>query len=235
MILGTPGYMSPEQILSKKLDPRSDVFALGILAYEWIASRRLFPGKNMREVLSAVISKPINTLKKAGATGAAGAADARLSAIAAKALEKDPEKRYASAEQFSDAMELYLNRLEMKSEEKGGKAARLTYDNRKIIDQLKANYLFFSDFSNNELFEIFKLSGKEKYQKGEVIIQEGSSGAKMYIIIRGSVAIVKGTGSKKLEINRLEEGACFGEMAIIDKMPRFASAEIGRASCRERV
>jgi len=233
VILGTPGYMSPEQILSKKLDPRSDVFALGILAYEWIASRRLFPGKNMREVLSAVISKPINTLKKAGATGAtgatgaagaAGAADARLSAIVAKALEKDPENRYGSAEQFSDAMELYLNRLEMKSEEKGGKAARLTYDNRKIIDQLKANYLFFSDFSNNELFDIFKLSGKEKYQKGEVIIQEGSSGAKMYIIIRGSVAIVKGTGSKKLEINRLEEGACFGEMAIIDKMPRFASA-----------
>ena len=218
VILGTPGYMSPEQIFSKKLDPRSDVFALGILAYEWIASRRLFPGKNMKEVLSAVISKPINTLKKAGA------ADARLSAIVAKALEKDSKNRYDSAEQFSDAMELYLNRLEMKSEEKGGKAAKLTYDNRKIIDQLKANYLFFSDFSNNELFDIFKLSGKEKYQKGDVIIQEGSSGAKMYIIIRGSVAIVKGTGGKKLEINRLKEGACFGEMAIIDKMPRFASA-----------
>lgn len=218
VILGTPGYMSPEQILSKKLDPRSDVFALGILAYEWTASKRLFPGRNMREVLAAVISKPINTLKKASA------ADARLSAIVEKALEKDPKQRYSNADQFSDAIELYLNRLEMKNEEKGGKAAKLTYDNRKIIDQLKANYVFFSDFSNNELFDIFKLSGKEKYQKGEVIIQEGTSGAKMYIIIRGSVVIEKGAGSEKLEINRLGEGACFGEMAIIDKMPRFASA-----------
>ena len=218
IILGTPGYMSPEQILSKKLDPRSDVFTLGILAYEWIASKRLFPGKNMKEVLSAVISKPINTLKKAAA------ADSRLSAIVEKALAKDPNERYKSAEQFSDAIELYLNRLEKQDEESGEKAASLTIDNRKIIDRLKANYLFFSDFSNDELVDIFKLSVKEKYKKGDVIIQEGTSGAKMYIIIRGSVVIEKGTGSEKLEINRLDVGACFGEMAIIDKMPRFASA-----------
>ena len=218
IILGTPGYMSPEQILSKKLDQRSDIFALGVLAWEWTASKRLFPGKNMKEVLTAVISKPVASLKKISA------ADTRLSAIVEKALEKDRDNRYESAEKFSDAIELYLNRLEKKEEEKGGKAASLTYDNLKIIDQLKRNYLFFSDFSNDELFDIFKLSVKEKYKKGVAIITEGTSGAKMYVIIRGSVVIEKGTGSEKLEINRLGEGACFGEMAIIDKMPRFASA-----------
>jgi serine/threonine-protein kinase len=215
IILGTPGYMSPEQVLAKELDQRSDIFSLGILAHEWIGGKKPFKGRNLKEVLTAVISKPAGSLKKICG------ADEELCRIVDKALAKKRKERYRSAEQFSDAIELYLSKIE---KEKSGAGASLSYNSIRVIERLRKNYLFFSDFTDEELFDIFKLSGKEKYKKGDVIIQEGTSGAKMYIIIRGSVVIEKETNGQKLEVNRLEEGGCFGEMAIIDKMPRSASA-----------
>jgi len=217
VILGTPSYMSPEQIRSKELDQRSDLFSLGILAYEWLCGHRPFTGNNLKELLTSILKHkptPLSSLCDIGE---------ELCDVVNKALAKNPSDRYKSADAFSDAIELALSNIE-KRDKSAVEAKDFSYNKRKIIDQLQKNYVFFSDFSREELYSIFRMSGHERFKTGETIIQEGTSGSKMYIIIVGKVAIMKESEGRKMEINRLESGDCFGEMAIVDRMPRSASA-----------
>lgn len=59
-VMGTPGYMSPEQILNKDLDYKTDLFSFAVVAYECLCGKRPFPGKNFNEVLGNILnSKPV--------------------------------------------------------------------------------------------------------------------------------------------------------------------------------
>ncbi|HIJ78996.1 MAG: serine/threonine-protein kinase [Desulfobulbaceae bacterium] len=214
LIPGTPLYMSPEQIEGERLDRRSDIFSLGVLAYEWLSGQKPFQGKDLDARLQAVLNNKPKPL-----TEAAGL-DEKLNSIIMRTLVKNRGKRFQTAEELGDTLELYLNALEAQKE---GKKSTFSFDKEKIVDRLRQKYIFFADFSNEELFEIFRLSTKEQFAKGERIIREGSSGTKMYMIIAGSVIIMTETNGKRVEIETLGEGSCVGEMSMIDRMPRSAS------------
>jgi Tol biopolymer transport system component len=67
VILGTAGYMAPEQAKGKAVDKRADIWALGVVLYEMLAARRLFEGETVQETLAAVLMKepPLDTLPAA--------------------------------------------------------------------------------------------------------------------------------------------------------------------------
>lgn len=213
-IPGTPLYMSPEQIRGEELDRRSDIFSLGVLAYEWLCGKKPFQGKNLNARLQSVLEDAPPQL-----TGQSGI-DAELNAIIMRALAKPLAARFQTAEEFGDTLELYLNGLEAK---KTGKKQGFSFDKKKVVDRLRQKYVFFADFSDEELFEIFRLSSKEKFAKGDYLIREGTSGTKMYIIISGSVIILTESDGKRIELETLKDGSCVGEMSMIDRMPRSAS------------
>lgn len=100
---GKFGYMSPEQAMAKKVDRRSDVFALGIVLFELTTGRRLFRGQHDAETLHMVVSGkiPHPTSLVAGYPPA-------LEEIALKALQRDPAKRFQTAEEFRRALDGYL-------------------------------------------------------------------------------------------------------------------------------
>jgi serine/threonine-protein kinase len=102
-IRGKFGYMSPEQAQAKPLDRRSDVFSLGIVLFELTTGYRLFRGRDDRHTLELVtwgkIPRPSQVLSKY---------PEKLEAIVMKALERDIEKRYQTADEFRDALETYL-------------------------------------------------------------------------------------------------------------------------------
>lgn len=219
IILGTPHYMSPEQIRGKELDQRTDIFSLGVLAYEWIAGKKPFRGDNLQEIIKDVIKNDPIPLSKAAPVSI------DIERIIAKAMEKDADKRFTSAEEFSDAIELYLTSVEPKEGEPGeeGQTGTFSYNQMRIVNDLRKNYVFFSDFTEDELFTIFKMSKKESFKKGDVIIEEGTSGATMYVILKGSASVMKMINDQQVEVSRIGEGECFGEMSIIDRMPRSAT------------
>jgi len=104
---GTPAYKSPEQTKGEKVDPRSDLWALGVVLYEMVTGRVPFGGEYEQAVIYSILNEPPRPLE--------GAFPPELAAVIKRALAKTPEARYATA----DELEEDLARIPL---EPGGKA-----------------------------------------------------------------------------------------------------------------
>jgi eukaryotic-like serine/threonine-protein kinase len=91
-VLGTVGYMSPEQVRGEPVDARSDIFAFGAILYEMLGGRRAFNRDTPVEVLSAILKEEPPELVQLGAS-----VPPALEAIVQRCLEKRPERRFQSA------------------------------------------------------------------------------------------------------------------------------------------
>ncbi len=98
-VMGTPHYMSPEQLRGQKADARSDVFALGAIFYELLSGVRAFEGQPMHEVLQHLREKdPVPLRQRAPAT------PLPLVAIVEKAMARDPAARFKDAGEMGRAL-----------------------------------------------------------------------------------------------------------------------------------
>jgi serine/threonine protein kinase/predicted Zn-dependent protease len=104
-LMGTPAYMSPEQIAvgRVKLDHRTDIYSLGAVLYEMLSHRRPFPGESREEVLSGILTKDPRPPRRFNPR-----IPLDLETICLKAMEKDPDKRYATAGEFANDLRQYL-------------------------------------------------------------------------------------------------------------------------------
>lgn len=104
-ILGTPDYMSPEQASGRVRDigPRSDVYALGAMLYEFITGRVPLRGAGVLETLQQVVSK-----EPVAPTQLQPKLPRDLETICLKCLHKDPSKRYATAEELGEDLRRFL-------------------------------------------------------------------------------------------------------------------------------
>ena len=106
LIVGTPHYMSPEQVQGRQLDPRSDVYSMGVLIYEMVAGRKPFTSSSLTGVLTAHITEapkpPIDLRPEIGRA---------VNDVIRRCLEKNPGARYADA----GALLADLDRLDMRA------------------------------------------------------------------------------------------------------------------------
>ena len=100
MVKGTSGYMSPEQIRGEPLDPRSDVFALGVVMHECLTGLRLFHGKTAEEGMMAALREEVQPPSKWNKE-----LTPEIDAVVLKALQRDREKRFNTALEFARAIE----------------------------------------------------------------------------------------------------------------------------------
>src|SRR5262249_2299548 len=111
MAIGTPGYMSPEQIEGGAVDHRSDIFAVGAVCYELLAYDEAFSGANTDQIESRVMRGQVRPL-----ASLVPGLDPEIDEIILRALKTDPNKRYQDAATLQRALERYRLRLEPEPE-----------------------------------------------------------------------------------------------------------------------
>jgi serine/threonine protein kinase len=101
VVLGTAGYMSPEQVRGQSITPRSDLFSLGTVMYEMLAGRRAFHGVSAADTMSAILKEEPPELG-----GSVADLPPALARIVHRCMEKDPAERFQSARDLAFNLEL---------------------------------------------------------------------------------------------------------------------------------
>ena len=204
--VGSPAYMSPEQINEESPSVQTDIYSLGVVMYELLAGRLPFQATNSVAMINKILNEeatPLKTLRPE--------LPEPLLDIVAKALAKDPKVRYASWFEMARDLAETFPQLEKYSFE--------------ISSAEKFNALrkldFFHDFRDAERWEVLRGGIWENHSREQGLLLEGDIGHAFFIIVSGQVKVIK---DDKL-LNVLKEGDCFGEMAYLsgDKARRTAS------------
>ena len=103
MMVGTPHYMSPEQVRGGKIDGRADLFSLGVVLYEAITGRKPFQAETLAAVLNAIINSSPPPPHEVDAS-----VPPALSAIAERAMARKPEERYARGKDMANELRRFL-------------------------------------------------------------------------------------------------------------------------------
>jgi serine/threonine protein kinase/Tol biopolymer transport system component len=99
-VMGTVGYMSPEQVRGKSVDHRSDIFSLGVILYEMLSGKRAFHGDSAIETLNAILKEDPPDLSESSTQ-----INPSLEKVVMHCLEKSPEQRFQSARDVAFALE----------------------------------------------------------------------------------------------------------------------------------
>ncbi len=209
--VGSPAYMSPQQVKEQSLTHQSDIFSLGVVMYELLTGRLPFAGNNNYSTIYQIINvdPPPPSLHRPEIPP-------HLDVIVKTALRKDLETRYQTWEEFSQKLVEAFNTLE-KPKEDVSEGERFD-----ILRKLA----FFSQFSDVELWEVMRITRWRKHPPGFTLIKEGGIGKSFFILASGEVNVSK---EGKL-LNVLQAGDCFGEMAYLGKTQFTRSASITSVS-----
>ncbi len=106
VILGTPSYMSPEQVSGKKVDGRSDIFSLGVVLFEMLCGEKPFRGEDMTTLMFRIAREPHPSIKSVNPR-----VPGVLEKIIGKALEKEVTKRYQKAGQMAEHLRMVYKKM----------------------------------------------------------------------------------------------------------------------------
>jgi serine/threonine-protein kinase len=101
-VMGTPSYMSPEQVKGKVVDGRSDIFSLGVVLYEMVTGEKPFPGQNITTVIYKIVNEEPVAPRQLDPSIHLG-----LNAVILKALAKEPAQRYPSCRDLMNDLRNY--------------------------------------------------------------------------------------------------------------------------------
>ena len=101
-VMGTPSYMSPEQVKGRAVDGRSDIFSLGVMLYEMVTGEKPFPGQNITTVIYKIVNEEPTPPRQIDPSIHPG-----ISSVVMKALAKEPEARYQSCREMLEDLRNY--------------------------------------------------------------------------------------------------------------------------------
>ena len=207
--IGSPAYMSPQQVKEHPLDHRTDIYSMGVVMYHLLTGRLPFQASNNFSLIYQItnVEPPPPSSYRPEIPRA-------LDDIVRRAMAKDLEIRYAEWEDFS---------LDLAAVSRGEPAVAR---GQQFADSDKFESLkklpFFEKFSDAEIWEVARISSWRGAQAGEVLMKEGESGTYFCILAEGQIKVTKKT---KL-LNVLHAGECFGEMAYLQKFGQVRGADV---------
>jgi serine/threonine protein kinase len=205
--IGSPAYMSPEQVKEQHLTHQTDMFSLGVVMYQLLTGQPPFRGANNYNIIYQIINvdppPPIAVRPDI---------PPRIDAIVMRALQKDTERRYQTWDEFARDLATALGNEEKRDH---GFPESEKFDTLRRLE-------FFRHFTDVELWEVLRLANWQKHVPETVLIQENDIGSSFFILVSGEVKVVK----QERLLNVLKVGECFGEMAYLGKQKFQRSASI---------
>ena len=196
--IGSPAYMSPEQLQESPLNHQTDIFSLGVVMYQLLTGSLPFKANNNYSMVYQIINvdpSPPSVLRPE--------IPAVIDEIAKKAIEKETAKRFQTWDDFALALSNTFNMLQ-KPEEDVPEAEKF-----KILRELE----FFRTFPDVDLWQVLRISNWVRFSTADKVVSEGEVGTAFYVIAAGEAKVTK---NEKL-LNVLRVGECFGEMACLGK------------------
>ncbi len=203
--VGSPNYMSPEQVRGDEVSHLTDIYSLGVVMYRLLTGHSPYTPKNLAHLYQQILhEQPIPP------TQLRNDLPPQLERIVMLAMQKDPKKRFATWRDFGNEL-AELGHFEKSDLE--------INESEKFIALRKLE--MFEDFTDLELWELLRIGEWQKQPAKTVLVREDEMGDAIYILIEGGVNV---TRHNRL-LNTLSGGNCFGEMAYISrrKMPRSAT------------
>jgi serine/threonine protein kinase len=205
--IGSPAYMSPEQVKEQHLTYQTDIFSLGVVMYQMLTGQLPFHGANNYNIIYQIINvdppPPIEVRPDV---------PPRIDAIVTRALQKDTERRYQTWDEFARDLAAALGNEEKREQ---GFPESEKFDTLRGLE-------FFRNFTDVELWEVLRLASWRKLPPDTVLIQESDIGSSFFIVVSGEVKVIK----QERLLNVLKTGECFGEMAYLGKQKFKRSASV---------
>lgn len=202
--LGSPRYMSPEQVSEEMVTNQSDIFSLGVVTYELLTGVSPFKADNISAIARRITREAHKPL-----TEYRDDIPPALVHIVDRTLKKHPAGRYQTAMDLAGDLSLIHDEIrhttnQLSSTRQFERVSRLS---------------FFEKFEESEILETVKAGEWEEYEAGNEIILEGEFDKSFYLLISGKVSVRRAD----LEVDVLRPGATFGELGFIVNQARTAT------------
>jgi serine/threonine protein kinase len=191
--VGSPAYMSPEQIRMETLTQQTDIYSLGVTMYRLLTGRLPYTASTHAGLTYAILNTPPPEILRLRPD-----LPEPLAKIVMKAIAKELAERYPSWLEFGKDLSQAFTSLRLAGES--------------VSDSEKFNQLrdmpFFQDFGDVALWETIRVGRWRQIDAGTVVIQEGGQSDSVYLLVEGEVGVtLMGKG-----ISTINPGGCFGEM-----------------------
>jgi serine/threonine protein kinase len=208
--IGSPSYMSPEQVKEQPLDHRTDIYSVGVVMYHLLTGRLPFQAANNFSLIYQITHSAAEP-----PSSARPGLPSPIDAIVLRAMARERDQRYPGWDEFSRE----LAQVFSAGRSVARKAQEFTDSDR--FETLRS-LAFFKDFSDAELWEVAKISAWRHADAGQALMKEGEPGDDFCILAEGEVKVTK---RGKL-LNVLQPGECFGEMAYLAKKDQKRGADV---------
>jgi non-specific serine/threonine protein kinase len=197
MGVGSPAYMSPEQIKGYPLNQKTDLYSLGVVLFHLLTGRLPFRGKNAAQLIYRIINADPPSVSQLNSD-----VPQRMDAIIKKVLEKDLYSRYRNGAEF--AKDLTSVRFQILD------------DDYLPVNMARFNALrklpLFVEFDDVEIWEVLRISSWRQVAENTLLMREGEQDRRFGVIIEGEVEV----SVKNRRIAVLGTGEVVGEMAYLD-------------------
>ncbi len=191
-LLGSPLYMSPEQVRMEPHTPASDLYALGAVMYQLLTGSPLYRAPDLRQLFEQIQQKPAPRVEAARPEVPREVCDA-----VSRLLQKRARDRFQSGKDLAGELARLFDALRVQERRQARR------DDSNSLRRLR----FFDRFSDSEIEEVLAAGTLGHHAAGSVIVQEGEIENSFHIIVVGT-AEVRRAGRK---LHRLEKGDCYGE------------------------